>query len=159
MAKRLLPNDPLFSQQWTLHNTGQNGAAVGADINVSNVWDSFRGAGITIGVIDDGLQYTHPDLEDNADTAIDYDYRDDDDDPEPVGSEGVDANGSPNADSHGTATAGVIAARGDNGIGSTGVAYEAKLVGLRLIGGTAGDQQEGSALSHENLLIHIYNNS
>lgn len=159
LAKRLLPNDPLFSQQWTLRNTGQNGATVGADINVSNVWDSFRGAGITIGVIDDGLQYTHPDLEDNADTAMDYDYRDDDDDPEPLGSEGVDANGSPNADSHGTATAGVIAARGDNGIGSTGVAYEAKLVGLRLIGGTAGDQQEGSALSHENSLIHIYNNS
>ena len=159
LAKRLLPNDPLFSQQWTLRNTGQNGATVGADINVTDVWDSYRGTGITIGVIDDGLQYNHPDFAGNVNTAIDYDYRDDDDDPKPEGTAGIDSKGKVNADSHGTATAGVIAARGNNGIGATGVAYEATLVGLRLIGGTAGDTQEGASLSHSNSVIHIYNNS
>lgn len=148
MAKRLVPNDPLFSQQWTLLNTGQHGATAGADINVTNAWDRYTGAGIIVGVIDDGLQYTHPDLAANANTAIHYDYRDGDGDPIAAA-----------ADSHGTATAGVIAARGNNGIGATGVAFEASLVGLRLIGGTAGDTQEGGALSHSNQVIHIYNNS
>ena len=159
LAKRLVPNDPLFSQQWTLRNTGQNGATAGADINVTSVWDSYKGTGILVGVIDDGLLYTHPDLAANANTAIHYDYRDNDNDPKPEGTAGVNAEGSPNADSHGTATAGVIAARGNNTIGAAGVAFEATLVGLRLIGGTAGDTQEGGALSHSNQLIHIYNNS
>ena len=154
LAKRLLPNDTLFSQQWTLRNTGQNGATVGADINVTDVWDNYRGTGIIIGVIDDGLQYNHPDFAGNVNTAIDYDYRDNDDDPKPEGTADE-----VKADSHGTATAGVIAARGNNGIGATGVAYEATLVGLRLIGGTAGDTQEGASLSHSNSVIHIYNNS
>ncbi|NDA68522.1 MAG: peptidase, partial [Verrucomicrobia bacterium] len=152
LSKRLVPNDPLFSQQWTLLNTGQNGATAGADINVTNVWDSYRGSGIVVGVIDDGFQYLHPDLAANAVTNIHYDYRDNDSDPKP---EGTGAN----ADSHGTACAGVIAARGNNGIGLAGVAFEASLVGLRLIGGTAGDTQEGAALSHSNSVIHIYNNS
>lgn len=131
---------------------------MGADINVTNVWDSYRGTGIIVGVIDDGLQYTHPDLAANANTVIHYDYRDGDGDPKPEGTAGA-TNGKPNADSHGTATAGVIAARGNNGIGAAGVAFEATLVGLRLIGGTAGDTQEGASLSHSNSVIHIYNNS
>ena len=159
LAKRLVPSDPLFSNQWTLLNTGQNGATAGADINVTNVWDSYRGTGIIVGVIDDGLLYTHPDLAANANTTIHYDYRDGDNDPKPEGTAGVNAQGEPNADSHGTATAGVIAARGNNGIGSAGVAFEASLVGLRLIGGTTGDTQDGAALSHSNSVIHIYNNS
>ncbi|MBM3869674.1 MAG: hypothetical protein FJ392_01760 [Verrucomicrobia bacterium] len=158
MAKRLIPNDPLFSNQWTLLNTGQNGATPGADINVTNVWNNFRGTGIIVGVIDDGFQYTHPDLVANANTAIHYDYRDGDNDPKPEGGAGA-INGKPNADSHGTATAGVIAARGNNNVGSAGVAFESQLVGLRLIGGSAGDTQEGGALSHSNQVIHIYNNS
>jgi subtilisin-like proprotein convertase family protein len=158
LAKRFVPNDPLFSQQWTLLNTGQNGATAGADINVTNVWNTYRGTGIIVGVIDDGLQYTHPDLAANANTTIHYDYRDGDNDPKPEGTAGA-AGGKPNADSHGTATAGVIAARGNNGIGAAGVAFEASLVGLRLIGGNAGDTQEGAALSHSNSVIHIYNNS
>lgn len=152
LAKRFVPNDTLFSQQWTLLNTGQHGATAGADINVTNVWDNYRGTGIIIGVIDDGLQYTHPDLAANAMTSIHYDYRDNDNDPKP---EGVGAA----ADSHGTATAGVIAAVGNNNLGLAGVAFDSKLVGLRLIGGTAGDRQEGGALSHSNQVIHIYNNS
>jgi subtilisin-like proprotein convertase family protein len=152
LSKRFVPNDPLFSQQWTLLNIGQHSATVGADINVTNVWDNYRGTGIVVGVIDDGFQYTHPDLSANAMTSIHYDYRDNDNDPAPVGVGAA-------ADSHGTATAGVIAARGNNGIGLAGVAFEASLVGLRLIGGTAGDTQEGASLSHSNQVIHIYNNS
>ena len=152
LAKRFVPNDTLFSQQWTLLNTGQHGATAGADINVTTVWDNYRGTGIIIGVIDDGLQYAHPDLAANAMTSIHYDYRDNDNDPKP---EGVGAA----ADSHGTATAGVIAAVGNNTLGLAGVAFDSKLVGLRLIGGTAGDAQEGGALSHSSQVIHIYNNS
>src|SRR5687767_14605172 len=49
------PNDPLFGLQW--HLKGANG------IDVQKVWDDYRGAGITLGFIDDGIQFTHPDID------------------------------------------------------------------------------------------------
>ena len=68
-AKRWIPNDPFFSNnpanagyQWHLLNTGVRGGIAGVDINVTSVWDTWRGAGIRIAILDDGLQLDHPDL-------------------------------------------------------------------------------------------------
>lgn len=55
--------------------------------------------------------------------------------------------------------AGVAAASGNNGIGVAGAAYAARLVPIRLIGGTAGDDQEAKAMAHRLDLVHISNNS
>lgn len=148
-SKYLIPNDPFFGQQWHLRNTGQNGAIPGVDIDVTNVWNSYRGSGVMIGIVDDGLQYTHPDLAANCNTNIDYDYWSNDNNPAPNLA----------TDRHGTCVAGVAAARGNNGIGVAGVAYEATLVGIRLLGGSFTDAQEGSSLSHSNQVIQIKNNS
>ncbi|OKH30835.1 hypothetical protein NIES2119_30135 [[Phormidium ambiguum] IAM M-71] len=57
------PNDPLFANQWHLLNKGQTGGTQDADLNVVPAWNLARGKGVVIGVVDDGLQYTHPDLE------------------------------------------------------------------------------------------------
>src|SRR5438477_5690862 len=57
---RFLPNDTLFGSEWHLRNTGQFGS-VGVDVNISEVWNTYRGAGIVIGIVDDGLQTGHPD--------------------------------------------------------------------------------------------------
>lgn len=149
MFKRLTPNDPLFTNQWHLLNTGQNGATAGIDINVTNTWNTFRGSGLVISIVDDGLQGNHPDLLPNMRFDLGYDYNDNDNDP------------SPNLtnDFHGTAVAGVAAARGNNSLGVSGVAYEASIAGIRLIAAPATDIQEASAMLHSNAVIFISNNS
>ncbi|MBL6764103.1 MAG: S8 family serine peptidase [Verrucomicrobiae bacterium] len=156
--RRAVPNDPEFARQWHLLNSGQLGGTPGVDLNVTNVWDNYRGAGITINVVDDGLETDHPDLVANINTALGHDYRDNDSDPNPVGGTGA-TDGIPNADSHGTSVGGVIAARGNNGIGVAGVAYEATLVGVRLIGGNTTDDTDAAAILHSNAVVHISNNS
>ncbi len=154
-AKRAMPNDPLVPQQWHLKYTGQFGAVAGTDINVEDVWnysspaEGFRGTGIVVGVVDDGLQTGHPDLAANVDTSIDYDWNGDDENPNPDSG----------TDSHGTACAGDVAARGNNNLGVSGSAPEATLVGLRLISGPVSDFEIGQSVSHEKDVIHVKTNS
>ena len=62
-------DDPLYGCQWHLKNTGQNGATAGEDINVESVWDTYKGNGIHIAVVDDGMHFAHEDLKDNVDTS------------------------------------------------------------------------------------------
>ncbi len=155
LYRRSVPNDPLFAHgagrpgyQWHLRNTGENGAKLGMDLNVTNVWDTYRGGGVKIAIVDDGLEVGHADLIANVDTALDYDFN------------GADADPSPGADDfHGTACAGVAAARGNNGIGVSGVAPESTLVGLRLISAPTTDDVEASAFTHEQAAIAIKSNS
>ncbi len=56
------PNDPLFNQQWHLHNTGQNGADVDADVDAPKAWSNSQGDGVVIAVIDGGVDLYHEDL-------------------------------------------------------------------------------------------------
>jgi subtilisin-like proprotein convertase family protein len=154
-TKRWTPNDPFFAYsasnagyQWHLKNTGHNGGAAGIDIDVETVWDTWRGSGIRIAIIDDGLQTAHPDLAGNVDTVNDYDWNGSDDDPSPS-----------LADIHGTGCAGLAAGRGDNAAGVCGAAPEATLVGLRLISGPSTDETESAAFLHRNDIIHVKNNS
>lgn len=148
-TKKWIPNDSLFSKQWHLRNTGQLGGTPGIDVKPLLVWDSFRGAGIRIGMVDDGLQTTHPDLALNVDTLNGYDWNGGDNDPNP----------DVRYDDHGTSCAGVAAARGNNTTGVCGAAPEATLVGLRLIAGYVSDQQEADAMNYRNDIIQIKSNS
>lgn len=147
--KRFVPNDPLYVDQWHLNNTGQGGGTPGLDVNVDGVWDNFRGAGVVIGVVDDGLQLTHPDLTANVRAGLHNDWNGNDNDPSPNLAQ----------DYHGTAVGGVAAGVGNNGVGVSGAAPEAGLAGLRLIAGPSTDQDEAQALTWLNNQIHIYNNS
>src|SRR5687767_10139683 len=57
------PDDPRFAEQWGLHNTGQGGGTVDADIDAPEAWDITTGSGeIVVGVVDTGVDYNHPDL-------------------------------------------------------------------------------------------------
>ena len=154
-VKRWTPNEPYFAYnsanagyQWHLKNTGQNGGVAGVDINVSAVWDNWRGGGIRIGILDDGLQTAHPDLSPNCDTVNDYDWNGNDNDPSPG-----------SGDPHGTCCAGVAAGRGNNGIGICGAAPEAMLVGMRLIALASTDATESAAFLHRNDIIQVKSNS
>lgn len=147
--KRFTPNDPLFTNQWHLRNTGQSNGVSGTDIRVTNVWaQGYRGTNIYIAIIDDGLQTAHPDLAANVDTDIDWDFNSNDNNPNPG-----------TGDDHGTACAGVAAAVGNNSLGVSGSAPQAKLVGLRLIAASTTDSQEAQAINWSNTIIAIKSNS
>lgn len=157
MSKRLVPNDPLFTKQWHLKQTN------GIHVNASAVWDTHQGSAITVGIIDDGLQLTHPDLAANIDTnSLHRDYVGGDNDPTPfapVDNPGTEENEAEEGDSHGTSVGGLLAARGNNAAGGSGVAPQAKLVGIRLLGVAQTAADEAAAFGHRNDVIQIKNNS
>lgn len=114
-------NDPLWSELWALENTGKSRGTVGADIAVKAAWSLTRGAGQTVAVVDSGVTASHPDLAGQLDLANAYDYLDRDTTPQ-------DTHG------HGTHVTGTIAALADNRIGIAGVAPDAKVLPLRVMG-------------------------
>ena len=114
-----IPSDNLFGNQWHLQNTGQSGGIAGVDLNVTGVWDDYTGAGVTVAVYDDSVQFTHHDLDDNYDASQHITLGGGVHSPAPSGT----------SDNHGTAVAGIIAAE-NNGTGTVGVAYDATLVGV-----------------------------
>jgi len=145
-----IPNDTLFGKQWHLRNTVQNkGAVTGIDANVIDVWDKFKGTGIRLALVDDGLQYTHPDLAPNYLALYSHDFNRNSSDPMPNLS----------VDDHGSSCAGVAGARGGNGLGVSGVAPLVSLVGLRLIGDNTVDQQEADCFNYQLSNIEIKSNS
>ena len=109
-------NDPLFGDQWTLKNTGQNGGTAGADIKVEQAWTITEGRPeVRIAVVDEGVDLTHPDLLANLVAGFD------------VTGNGT-AGGALSGEYHGTACAGIIGAVKDNGIGIAGIAPECRIV-------------------------------
>ncbi len=163
-----IPRDPKFNQLWGLHNTGQSGGKVDADIDALEAWGIQTGNQVVIGVIDTGVDYTHPDLQANmwtnpgeipgnnidddgngyVDDYYGYDFINNDSDP-------FDDHG------HGTHVAGTIAASGNNNIGITGVAWSAKIMALKFLGpngGTVSDAIE--AINYASMMgAKITNNS
>ena len=74
LTPQFIPNDPLFPNQWHLLNNGETGGTIGADSNVTGAWDVTRGEGITIGIVDDGLDFNHPDLQGNYRQDLSRDF-------------------------------------------------------------------------------------
>ena len=102
--------DPLYFQQWYLNNTGQdayssNGGMSGVDLNLNGLTETGRN--VLINVIDDGVQLYHEDLIDNSADGS-------------VHNLGILR--------HGTAVAGIILAKANNGLGGRGVAPNAKFI-------------------------------
>ena len=142
MKPLFVPNDPLYAQQWHYKN-GAGG------VNLEPAWDITKGAGIVVGVIDTGITPHSEfagqlvpgyDFIADIDTAADGDGRDaDPNDPGDWHDGECDFFGTP-ADSswHGTHVAGTIAALTDNGVGTAGVAPNAKILPLRALGKCGG---------------------
>ncbi len=148
MSKKWIPNDAKFGDQWHLQNTGQTGGNAGEDANITTAWDDYRGNGVVIGIVDDGVDWNHADLDNYYEDTLDYDYCNNDGDPTPSYYDG-----------HGTSAAGVAAAAGNNTIGVSGAAPRAGLAGLLLIACSTTDVRESNSLSHERQNIDIYSNS
>ena len=151
-----LPDDPLFSEEWHIRGRGQNGAKKASDAKITPVWEQrdssgilIRGTGVTIGITDTGFQMDHPDLAANNISSLGYDFG-----RNQLGGDPVYA-----SDNHGTAVAGVAAARGFNGQGVVGVAPYASLVSQRIDFGNFTDEIEASTYTHGGTSIRIKNNS
>ncbi|NDB97099.1 MAG: hypothetical protein EBZ78_13240, partial [Verrucomicrobia bacterium] len=151
-----LPDDPLFVNEWHIRGRGQNGAKKASDARITPVWEQrdssgnlIRGTGVTIGITDTGFQMDHPDLASNNIASLGYDFGTDQAGGDPVYA----------SDNHGTAVAGVAAARGYNGKGVTGVAPYANLVSQRIDFSNLTDEREASTYVHGGQSIPIKNNS
>jgi subtilisin family serine protease/outer membrane protein assembly factor BamB len=129
------PNDPSFSLQWSLNNTGQSGGVAGSDIKAPAAWDIIHDApNVIVAVVDTGLNLTHQDLAPNLWVN-----------PNPlsgvndrnganfVGGRGSLVNGSPVDDNgHGSHVAGIIGAAGNNSAAVSGVAWKVQLMAVKV---------------------------
>jgi subtilisin-like proprotein convertase family protein len=150
-----VPNDPLFPDQWHLLNTGQNGA-MGGDVNITNVWDTYTGEGIIIAVMDTSTDYFHEDLKVLTNFALNTLN---------FATNGFDTNahvGGRTNEFHGTAVSGVAAAIGNNGLGGSGAAMDASIIPIRILAGgptALSDFQIAAGLLHSNSIVDVHNNS
>ncbi|MFO0909701.1 MAG: S8 family serine peptidase [Isosphaeraceae bacterium] len=155
------PNDPLYADQWHLNNTGQAGGTAGEDVDAPLAWDVETGNSNTvISIVDDGMEFTHPDISPNlyVNSAEIANGIDDDgngwiDDFNGWDFTGTgDNNPGPSTvdDAHATSVAGVAAGRGNNGIGVTGASQLASIVPVRIfLGGSAtSDANIASAVNY-----------
>lgn len=121
---RFRPTDALYLDQWHLNMLDDQGSQEWA---IEKIWADYTGAGVSVGIYDDGIEYNHHDLDDNYDPSKHLVYNGQVLDPAPGTSEEA---------THGTAVAGVIAAEAD-GTGSVGVAFGASLTGVNIFTGPA----------------------
>ncbi len=171
----VIPNDPHFRHQWGLHNDGKftvdnpNTPAplVDADIDAPEAWDTTTGSpDVVVAVLDGGVDYLHPDLQDNIwvnvdeipANGIDDDHNEYVDDIRGWNTYGAGNNDPQDADpdvGHGTHVAGIIAASGNNLTGISGVAPGVKIMPVRIF--PAGDGQASSIDAMEGIDYAITN--
>jgi subtilisin family serine protease len=169
------PNDPQFSSQWSLNNTGQDGGTAGADIHALQAWTLTTGSSsVVVGVIDTGVDYNHQDLSTNiwsAPSGFSVTTQTGAIVQCPAGTHGfnmvadtcdpMDDNG------HGSHVSGTIGAPGNNGIGVTGINWQVKILPCKFLDASgSGDTESAIAclglmkqLKDSGVNIVITNNS
>ncbi|MDG1333285.1 MAG: S8 family peptidase [Crocinitomicaceae bacterium] len=122
-------NDPLYPRQWAIENTGsslQYNGTPDADMSVDSAWLVATGdPTIKIAVLDSGVDTLHEDLSGRFLPGFDG-FADSTGDTQGYPTPAFDSDG------HGTACAGIIGAKGDNGIGLAGVSYGSKIIPIRI---------------------------
>ena len=149
------PNDPLFASQWALKNTGQDSGTAGSDIKVTDVWSRSTGSrDVVVAVVDEGVNWAHPDLKNNmwvntkevANNGIDDDKDGFIDDVR--GWDFVNGDNTvydaTDGDRHGTHVAGIIGAEGNNGIGVSGVNQSVRIMPVKFLGPYGGSDFDGA---------------
>ncbi len=102
----VVPNDPSFTDAWHLTR-----------IEAPRAWEASTGNGVVIAIVDSGIDGSHPDL--SGRLLPGYNVISDNEDTSPV-------------TDHGTAVAGVAAAAGNNGVGIASIAWNARILPIRI---------------------------
>lgn len=129
----------IFPQQWHLKKTTVGAVTVDAHANVEAAHAITQGAGVTICIIDDGVDIDHAEFAVAGKVVAPRDATLQTADPRPKDPFGT---GPDNGENHGTACAGVACAEGRNG--ASGVAPKARLIPVRLAS-ALGSQREADA--------------
>ncbi len=164
------PNDPRFSEQWHLNNTGQSDGTPGADISALEAWEittgglSALGDTIVIAVVDDGVNLEHPDLQgmfwvnrhEIANTGLDDDENGYIDDVYGWNTFLNNATVSSNfLGSHGTPVTGMIGAVTNNDEGIAGLNWNIKI--MTVVGGNGFESNAIAAYEYILTQRKIYN--
>lgn len=125
-------NDPYYSVQWGLNNT----TYPDYDINVEGAWSYATGSGVTVAIVDKGIDHSHPDISANI-HALSYDAK---------------QNITPNTivSNHGTSLAGIVGAIANNNAYIAGVAPSSKIMDIRhsLLPGVTTSSELASGISY-----------
>ena len=124
---------------------------VGVMMNVEAAWnEGYTGKGVTVVVVDDGLEWHHPEIIDSYDPKVSTDLNGDDSDPSPRYDD-------KETNKQGTNLAGIIVSKADNLYCGVGIAHGAKIGGIRALDGHITDHLESRALSFQRDSVDIYN--
>jgi subtilisin family serine protease/subtilisin-like proprotein convertase family protein len=170
-----IPNDPRFEDLWGLNNEGQTGGTVDADIDAPEAWSISTGSrDIVVGVIDTGVDYSHPDLAANAwvnsgeiaGDGIDNDGNGYIDDVHGINAI-TDAGDPMDDEGHGTHVSGTIGASGNNGVGIVGVNHDVSIAGCKFLAADGTGSTSGAikcidymvGLKNSGVNLRVLNNS
>uniref|UniRef100_A0AAQ4NQ12 Proprotein convertase subtilisin/kexin type 5b n=1 Tax=Gasterosteus aculeatus aculeatus TaxID=481459 RepID=A0AAQ4NQ12_GASAC len=145
-------NDAKWSSMWYIHcNDDVHNCQ--SDMNILGAWKrGYTGKDVVVTILDDGIERNHPDLFQNYDPQASFDVNGNDMDPMPR----YDAT---NENKHGTRCAGEVAAAANNSHCIVGIAYNAKIGGVRMLDGDVTDMVEAKSLSLQPQHIDIYSAS
>lgn len=146
--------DPLWKFQWYMcDRRTQNNLPV-IDLNVAAAWlnHNVTGSGISVTILDDGLEWNHTDIYANHDPDASWDVNDNDPDPFPRYDRF-------NTNKHGTRCAGEVSMIANNTVCGVGVAYNSKIGGVRLLDGPVTDSIEAAAVGFNCTHVDIYSAS
>uniref|UniRef100_A0A669CL92 Proprotein convertase subtilisin/kexin type 5b n=1 Tax=Oreochromis niloticus TaxID=8128 RepID=A0A669CL92_ORENI len=145
-------NDAKWNSMWYIHcNDDVHNCQ--SDMNIMGAWKrGYTGKDVVVTILDDGIERNHPDLYQNYDPQASYDVNSNDVDPMPR----YDAT---NENKHGTRCAGEVAAAANNSHCIVGIAYNARIGGVRMLDGDVTDMVEARSLSLNPQHIDIYSAS
>lgn len=148
----IVPNDPYYYSQWSLQKIGS-----------STAWETHTDSSdVVVGILDTGVDYTHPDLQTNLWTSPEN--------PNVHGYTCMDGEvyeGGEDDNDHGTHVSGIIAAATNNGIGISGINWKAKILSLKFIDSTGNGYvsdavlciQKALELKQSGVNLRVTNNS
>ena len=168
-SRATMPNDPSFNQQWSMHNSGQSGGTVDADIDAPEAWDITKGGltadgdTIVVAVVDGNFSLTHEDIsyfknyDEIPNNNIDDDnngYKDDFD-----GWDAYNSDGNPGGTggSHATHCSGIVGAIGNNSKGVAGVNWNVKI--MPVAGSSGVEAEVVEAYGYVRDMRALYNSS